>query len=118
MIKPLTLVVTIIYTLTSSGCVTAVVWSDACTTTISRPQVRQIDPPANGQPARAVINYSVDNGDGRFGRFDRTLPLGPDGLPPATFVYQGKLLTLAEVSDYCSGKCKSFTQCTIQMNLL
>jgi len=97
MIKPLTLAVTIIYTLTCSGCVTAVVWSDACTTTISRPQVRQIDPAANGQPARAVINYSVD-GDGRFGRFNRTLPLGPDGLPPATFVYQGKLLTLADIA--------------------
>lgn len=98
MIKPLTLAVTIIFALSSSGCVTAVVWSDACTTTISRPQVRQIDPPANGQPARAVVNYSVSACDNRFG-FDRTLPLGPDGLPPAPFVYQGKLLTLAEIAN-------------------
>lgn len=99
MIKPVTLTVTIAFALSSSlGCATAVVWCDASQTRITSPRVRRIDPAANGQPARAIINYTVAD-DGQFGRFDRILPLGPDGLPPEPFRYHGKLLTLGDIAQ-------------------
>jgi hypothetical protein len=100
MIKSLTLAVAIGYAISSSlGCVTAVVWEDAGKTTISSPRVRQIDPAADGQPPRVIVNYSMEDSDREFGRFDRALPLGPDGLPPASYVYRGKRLTLGEIAQ-------------------